>query len=266
MSKSSQSAVRHSTTSEWACIRPQLINWLQNVEKDLIGKRYLATFTSVSLRPRVELASDPSLKVHPREIDIAMLPAVQSLLESAIDSDMSQEDLKERLLCILPPLIRKWSSEAVQELEQVVREQLRLPLLSQPSLLWVIFWCEACSQNCRKRLRFDEALSHHHLYKEKCVEEDKDTREETGAYDKFIMEYSTHPWNIQDLRVDVNASRRVGSLVRSMGHDPSQVTYDELRRSIVEVICGLCNPQDATRMKFEDAVCRTIQLEFFLCC
>lgn len=218
------------------------------------------TFAGVFSYIQETLRSDTSLKVRPREIDIANLPAVRSVLESYLNSDVSQDGLEKKLPRVLPRAIRKWSSNAVQELEQLAREQLCLPPLSKPSCLsWVIFLCKACSRNCRQRLMFDEALSHHHLYRA-TYREDKHTRKEIGEYDKFIMEYPTHPWNIQDLRVDVKVSRRVENLVRRMGQNPSRVTYDELCYSTVEVVCGLCNSQAATRMDFGVAVCRSVRV------
>lgn len=219
----------------------------------------MVTFTTTSRSVRQELERDTSLKVQPLDIDIAMLPAVQSMLESALNSDISQDNLEKKLLRVLPRAIRKWSSDAVQELEQVALEQLCLPPSSKPSNLpWVIFRCKARSRSCRQRLKFDEALSHDHLYREKREEEGKDKREKTdeiSAYDTFIMGFSLRPRNIQGLQIDVTASRRVENLVRRMGQNPSRVTYDELRRSTVEVVCGLCNPKDSMRMNFEDAVC-----------
>ncbi|KAN0076990.1 hypothetical protein V8E55_010845 [Tylopilus felleus] len=205
------------TPTEWADIRPQLTCWAQNVKKDMVRKTCMATFTTTSRSVRQELERDTSLK---------------SMLESALNSDISQDNLEKKLLRVLPRAIRKWSSDAVQELEQ------------------------ARSRSCRQRLKFDEALSHDHLYREKREEEGKDRREKTdeiSAYDTFIMGFSLRPRNIQGLQIDVTASRRVENLVRRMGQNPSRVTYDELRRSTVEVVCGLCNPKDSMRMNFEDA-------------
>ena len=199
---------------------------------------------------------DTSLKVQPRGIDVAMLPPVPSMFESHINSDMGYDDLKKKLSRVLPRAIRKWSSNAVEELEQLAREQLDLSRLSKPSRLpFVIFQCRSCFRRGprRQRLRFDEALHHHHLYEELR----KEDRENTGKmtfYDKFVMRDGTHPRDIHVLRVDVPISRRVENLIRKIGQNPNMVTYGELRRSTVKVVCGLCRPEVATRMNFGYAV------------
>ena len=102
-------------------------------------------------------------------------------------------------------------------------------------------------------MRFDEALHHHHLYEELR----KEDRENTGKmtfYDKFVMRDGTHPRDIHVLQVDVPISRRVENLIRKIGQNPNMVTYGELRRSTVKVVCGLCRPEVATRMNFGYAV------------
>lgn len=206
-----------------------------------------------------ELKNDTSLKVQPRAIDVAMLPALRSVLENNSNSDMSDHDydeLKNKLFRVLPPAIRKWSSDVVEELEQFAREQLSLPPLSKPSRLpSVIFRCTVCARSFRhhQRFRFEEVLFHQHLYKEK-PKDDKEYTGEMTLHDKLVMGQRTHPWSIQALRVDVIVSRRVENLIKRMGQNPSRVTYDELRHSTVKVMCGLCRPQVATRMNFEQAV------------
>jgi hypothetical protein len=108
--------------------------------------------------------------------------------------------------------------------------------------------------------RFDDALTHHHLYEEKRGEEQRGNTHTMSPYDKFkfAMGYDTHPRDIQVLRVDVPVSRRVENLIRRMGQSPIRFTYDELRHSTVKAVCGLCRPQVATRMDFEHAVRRSV--------
>ncbi|KAF8546172.1 hypothetical protein OG21DRAFT_1502041 [Imleria badia] len=256
------------TPTEWAKIRPEVISWARKVRQAMAWNHCMDTFTSVSQTVQQELKRDSSLKIQPRGIDIAMLPAVRSVLESNSNSDMSDhnhDDLKKKLFRVLPPAIKKWSSDAVEELEQFAREELSLPPLSKPSrLLSVIFRCKVCSRNFRRhqRLRFDEVLSHHHLYEEKPEGKSENTGE-MALHDTLVMGYHTYHRNIQVLRVDVTVSRRVENLVRRMGQNPSRVTYDELRHSTVKVICGLCRPQVATRMNFEQAVRGSVR--FFRC-
>jgi hypothetical protein len=192
-----------------------------------------------------------------------MLPVVPLMFESNINYEMSRNNLKE-LLRVLPRAIRKWSSDAVEELEQFARVQLDLSPLSKPSRLpSVIFRCRSCIRRGR-RLRFDEALSHKHLYKEQRNEDQRKNTREMSSYDESVMRYGKHPWNIQVLRVDVPVSRRVENLIRRMGQNPNRVTYDEVRHSTVKVVCGLCRPRVATRMDFEHAVRRRVR--FFWHC
>ena len=206
------------------------------------------------------------MKVQPRVVDIAMLPPVPSMFESYISSDISHDGLKE-LSRVLPRAIRKWSSNAVEELEQFTRGQLDLSPLSKPSRLpSVIFRCRSCFRRGPRgqRLRFDEALCHHHLY-EKLSKEDRENTGKMTPYDKFVMRDGTHPRDIHVLRVDVPVSRRVENLIRRMGQNPNSVTYDELRYSTVKVVCGLCRPEVAAGMNFEYAV-RRRRVRFFLHC
>ena len=261
VSKSSCSAVPSPPTfPEWAKIRPELITWAQGVHSDLVRSNRVSTFLSASQSIQLELGNDTSLKVQPRGIDIAMLPAVRSMFESHINSEMSYDNLKKKLFRVLLRAAGKWSSDAVEELEQFAREQLGLSPLSKPSRLpSVIFQCRSCFRGGRRRerLMFDEALSHRHLYKEQRNEEQREDTREMSSYDRFVMMYGTHPRDIQVLRVDVPVSRRVENLIRRMGQNPNRVTYDELRRSTVNVVCGLCRSQAATtRMDFEHAVGR----------
>ena len=233
----------------------------------MVWNHWASTFTSASRSVLQELRSDTSLKVRPQGIDLAVLPAVPLMCESNINSDTSHDDMKKALFRMLPRAIRKWSSDAVEELEQFARNQLGLPPLSKPSRLpSVIFLCKACSRQRSRcpRFGFDEALSHQHLYKEKRQDYQRDNTREMSSYDKFVMGYATHPRDIKVLQVDVTVSRRVENLIRRMGQNPSRVTYDDLRRSAVNVVCGLCSPQDATRMDFEHAVRRSVR--FFLHC
>ena len=218
----------------------------------------MTAFSSACESIDEELRSDTSLKVRPRGIDIAMLPAVRALLESGVDPTADQDGLKKKLLRMLLPAIRKWSSGAVEELELIAREQLDLPPLSKPSHHpCVIFKCKMCSRSVKSqsRLTFDKALSHDHLYtKER--EDERGNGVEMSTYDKLVRRYHMRPRNIRVLQVDVTVSRRVENLIRRMGQNPSRVTDDELRRSTVKVVCGLCRPQVATRMDFDDAVRR----------
>ncbi|KAF8557232.1 hypothetical protein OG21DRAFT_1482329 [Imleria badia] len=245
-------------SAEWAKIRPEVISWARTVRHDTVWKRCKNMFTSISLSALQELRSD-TLMVQPRLIDIAMSPAVRSVLEGRTISYMSDDDdddLKKKLFHVLPPAIRKWSSDAVEELEQFAREELNLPRSSKPSRLpSVIFRCQVCFPNFRRhqRFSFEEALSHHHLHKAKSEDDDREHIGEMSFYDKYVMGCRTYPRNIQALRVDVPASRRVDNLVRRMGQNPSRVTHDELRHSTVKAVCGLCRPQVATRMNFEQA-------------
>ena len=227
----------------------------------------MSIFTSAYQSIQQDL-SDSSLKVQPRGIDIAMLPAVSSMFESNINSGIGPDNQKKQFLRMLSPAIRKWSSDAVEELEHFAREQLGLPPRSKPSRIpSVIFQCKLCSWRGprHQRFRFDEALSHHHLYEEKRRRQRGNTCEMT-PYDKFksVMGHDTHPRDIRVLRVDVPVSRRVENLITRMGQNPNRVTYDELRHSTVKVVCGLCPPQVEARVDFEHAVRRSVR--FFLHC
>ena len=179
-----------------------------------------------------------------------MLPAVPSMFERNINSDMSLDSLKKKFSRVLPRAIRKWSSDAVEELEQFSREQLGLSPQSKPSRIpYVIFRCRTCARwgPGSQRFRFDEALSHQHLYKEKSKGGPRGGTREMSLYDRFPMGHDTHPRDIQVLRVDVKLSRRVENLIRRMGRNPDRVTY---------VVCGLCPPA----MDFEYAVRRRVSV------
>ena len=102
------------------------------------------------------------------------------------------------------------------------------PLCQNPLACLAFFLCKACSRNHHLRLRFDEALSHHHVYKDKHEEDEVEETGEMSVYDRLLMWYDTHPRDIQTLRVDVTASRGVENLIERMGQNPSKVTYDEL--------------------------------------
>lgn len=193
-------------------------------------------------------------------IDIATLPAVRSVVESNINSNMSHDDLKTKFFRVLHLAMRKWSSNAVEELEQFARKELALPPLLKPSYLpSVIFRCRVC----HRRLRFDKALSHLHLYNTKS-KRPKNIRT-MSAYDQYLIGCDIHPRNLQVLRVDITVSRRVENLVRRIGQNPNRITYHKLCHSTVRVICGLCRPEVATSMNFARAVCRIVQFVLHSC-
>lgn len=215
-------------------------------------------FSAVLPNIQEELKRDTSIKVQPSWLDIAMLPAVRSVVESNINLDATcdSDDLKKKFARVLPSAIKKWSSNTVEELEQFARKQLGLPPLSKPSCFpSVIFRCKVC----RHRFGFDEALSHQHLYKERHAGDRPEINCNMTPYDKLLIHHHVHPRNTQVLRVDVTISRRVENLVRRIGQNPSRITYQELRHSTVKVVCGLCRPDVATRMNFEHAVRRIVQ-------
>ncbi|KAG8217806.1 hypothetical protein J3R82DRAFT_5970 [Butyriboletus roseoflavus] len=223
------------TPVEWAEIRPQLITWLQSAKEESVCHYRMNVFGSVLVSIQQALGGDTSLKVRPSWIDVAMLPAVRSLVESN-NPDMSYDDLKTKFSRVLPPAIRKWSSNAVEELEQLARKELGLLPLSKPSCLpSIIFRCKVCHH----RFRFDNALSHQHLYKEKRKEPKNIC--EMSPYDKLLIRHDIHPRNTQVLRVDFTVSRRVENLVRRVGQNPSRVTYHELCHSTVKVYVTLLN-------------------------
>jgi hypothetical protein len=210
------------------------------------------------------------MKVQPREIDIVLLPAVELMFKRDIDSDMSHDNLTKKFSRVLPRAIRKWSSDAVEELEQFARDQLGLSPLSTPSRIpSVIFRCRTCSRQgpCGKRLTFDEALFHHHLYDLKHKGLQRGGTREMSSYDQFLTEltHSSRTRDIKVLRVDVTISRKVENLIRRMGQNPDRVTYNELRHSTIKVLCSLCPPQVAS-MDFEHAVRRSVSARFFLYC
>ena len=221
-------------------------------------------FDSVLLMMTIqrEYRSDASLKVLPEWIDIIMTPATRLVLESNIDLDTNVGVLKKKFRRVLPDVIRKWSSDAVQKLEQLAREQLGLPPRSKPCCLpSVIFRCKACvreKSKSRRRLRFDDALSHRHLYRDRRKEEKREATDEMSLSDKLAMRGRIYARNIHVLRVDVAASGRVENLIRVIGQNPSRVTYEGLCRSTIQVVCGLCQPQVATRLDFKHAVRRTV--------
>ena len=227
----------------------------------------MRTFESVSLGIHEERRSDTPLKVQPRWIDIVMTPAARLVLESDISFDTNVEVLETKFLRVLPPAIRKWNSDAVEKLEQLAREKLGLPPRSKPHCLpSVIFRCKACvreKSKSRQRLVFDNALSHHHLYQDRRKEDQREDTDEMSPFDKLVMRCRTYARNIHVLRVDVAASGRVENLIRRIGQNPNRVTYEELCRSTVKVVCGLCQPHAATRLDFELAVRRIVR--FFLC-
>jgi len=224
------------------------------------------TFDSVSLRTHEGHRHDTSLKVQPRWIDIVMTPAARMVLESNINFDTNVEVLKKKFLRVLPAAIRTWRSDAVEKLEHLAREQLGLPPRSKPHCLpSVIFRCKVCvreNSKSRGRLRFGKALSHHHLYQDRREEDKRRDNDEMSPFDELVMRCRTYARNIHVLRVDVAASGRVENLIRRIGQNLNRVTYEELCRSTVKVVCGLCRPHVATRLDFEHAVRRIIR--FFL--
>ncbi|KAI9571240.1 hypothetical protein HD554DRAFT_2169086 [Boletus coccyginus] len=246
------------TPTEWTQISPQVISWARGVKQDLFWRHCMSTFNSVSLRIYQEHRSDTPLKVQPRWIDIVMAPAARLVSESNINLDTNIEALQKKFLRVLPAAIRKWSSDAVEKLEQLARDQLGLPPLSKPYCHpSVIFRCKACVRENSKnpRLRFDDALSHHHLYRDRLQvqEEKKEDTDEMTSFDKLVKRCGTYGRNIHVLRVDVAASGRAENLIRRIGQNPSRVTYEGLCRSTVKVVCSLCRPTVATRLDFKDA-------------
>jgi len=206
---------------------------------------------------RQELVKDPAVKVKPETVDITMLPVVRSMLESNIHPDVTlddlklvscmEDDMKKKLFRVVSQGIRKWSSDVVEELESVARERLNLtPLLKPTHLPPAIFCCKRCTH----RLVFDEALSHRHLYKER--RHGKRNTSDMSIHERLLTEYEWKlPRDIDILRIDVRASRRVENLIRRMGKNPNTVTYGELYRSTVKVACSLC--RSPTNMDFETA-------------
>ncbi|KAI9571239.1 hypothetical protein HD554DRAFT_152106 [Boletus coccyginus] len=243
------------TPTEWAQISPQVISWARGAKQELFWDHCLDTFDSVRLGIQGEYKRATSLYADPRWIDIIVLPPVRSVLESNINLDTNLEDLKKKFLRALPSVIKKWSSDAVEALKQLARERMCLPPLSKPYCLpSVIFRCKKCARHSPPGYTFDEAITHYHLYSW-IRREDKRETDEMTPFDKLLMtsRCDTHGRNIHVLRVDVTASGRVENLIRRMGRHPSKVTYEELRRSTVKVVCGLCSTQDATRLNFENA-------------
>ncbi|KAG9318778.1 hypothetical protein JVU11DRAFT_878 [Chiua virens] len=231
------------TPQEWIEIGPQLICWLQEAFYDECRETLHDSILSLT----VARLRDTSSSVRPKDVDVATIPAVRSVIEDHIMSNMSDWDLKTGLQPVLFNAFKNWSADAVEELKQMARKDLDFPPRSKPSsLLPVIFRCKTCHQG----LRFNDALSHEHLYE---VRPKEHSTCSLRTYERFLRGYSIYPRNTQVLQADVAASRRVENLVRQFGRNPSKVTYEELSPSTRKVVCNLCPPEVATGMIFIEA-------------
>ncbi|KAF9237383.1 hypothetical protein BU15DRAFT_48806 [Melanogaster broomeanus] len=258
------------TPGEWTEIRPQLVDYLRQHKAKRIEKLRPGTFRSrfwllsTALYLDKERSNGTPLKVRPRGIDICLFPAVQKVIER-----VKFEFTMNTLAPMLPKLIRKWTTNTVKEVKRLAREQLGLSSEVDPSRhISVVFQCNTC----RTMLRFDEALSHSHLYESTLGYPNRSSRTQKNcdeapevllsSYEKLARaHYKCLPWNCSVLRVDTTSFHRINTLITMLGYDPATVTYDDPRLSDVAVTCDGCHRSRRTVMDIRAAV-RFFPLEF----
>ncbi|KAF9246218.1 hypothetical protein BU15DRAFT_70327 [Melanogaster broomeanus] len=238
------------TPAEWTEIRPQLDEFLQPQKAECIEKSRLDArhrfllLSNIVQHPQQRFANDTSLKVRPHGIDVCMLPAVQKMFERGPKTELNMADLTYKPKLVLHKLVKRWSANAVDEVKKLARAELGLSPRVDPSRrISVIFQCKACC----KMLRFDEALSHPHLYKSTldhlrtATRKRSDKASETPSYEQLARDrYLCYPRDCNVLRPDVTVFRRINDLVEMIGYTPDTVTMDDLRHSGIKVTCGRC--------------------------
>ncbi|KAF9237381.1 hypothetical protein BU15DRAFT_76096 [Melanogaster broomeanus] len=249
------------TPGEWTEIRPQLVDYLRQHKAERIEEQYPGTFherfclLSTALHLDKQRSNGTSLKVRPHEIDICLFPAVRKVIER-----LRFEYTTRSFAPVLPKLIRKWSVNSVKEVKRVAREQLGLSSEVDPSRhISVVFQCKTC----RTMLRFDEALSHSHLYdstlgysNRSSTQKNYDEAPEVllSSYEQLARaHYKCLPWNCSVLRADTTSFHRINTLVTMLGYDPATVTYDDPRLSDVAVTCDSCHRSRRTVMDIQAA-------------
>ncbi|KAF9227553.1 hypothetical protein BS17DRAFT_391696 [Gyrodon lividus] len=249
------------TPTEWTEIRPQLVNYLQQLKAERLEwihpgaslRRFMVLLNIIQPFER-QLAEDISLKIRPRGIDMCMFPAVQKIVEHGPKAEPTTHCLMRKLKPVLPRLVREWSADAADAVKALARGQLGLSSRVDPSChISVVFHCGMC----RNMLRFDEALSHPHLYRS-TIDHNNSLlplkAPKVPSYEQPVRDYyRCLPWDCSVLRADVTFFHRINDLVKTLGHKPETAIFDDLQLSGVKVTCDTCRQSRQTAMDFSAA-------------